>query len=614
LQEWQDQNGGMLAFFNKDGALTFNSSSAIGGALNVYTSYAGAGGIYVRGSASQSANLQEWQNSSGSVLANISSGGTMSAPFYASVNNTGSYLQLDGSSTYVSQRITTSVNLIVKGMASQTANLQEWQNSAGTVLASIGSGGVVTAAKDVWHLSTDTRQRLLYAGDGASIYKTYTSHDWRNASDVLTNRFDANGGQQNLIQAATTIGLIVKAAASQTANLQEWQNSSGSVLTSVNSDGRLWVKSTTEDYATLQVKAYAVGASAANFTGIGGGAEVVFIKPGGTTQLGLAIRGVASQTADLQQWQNSAGTVNASINSSGVLASNGTIQVVGVQSYNGVGSYTIMNYDTGGAVTFTNGAANKGLVVRGAASQTANLQEWQSSTGEVGMLFNMGNAGDPSTLGFSVSRSWAIKWGAEKILSTDGGGLVVTPYTTDRKVLVVKGVTSQTANLQEWQNSSGSVLVKIAADGRTTFPGANADFHSGGNLTVRGSDAWSNNASTLIGTGYAGGIGLIVNAVASQTADLQQWRNSAGSVLAKVDAYGYLTSYGAVLPSGNGSFESAYGGAFMGMKKTSSAVANPGADIARIYLVAGTTAGTLKLVVRAGASGAETTILDNIPQ
>jgi hypothetical protein len=52
----------------------------------------------------------------------------------------------------------------------------------------------------------------------------------------------------------------------------------------------------------------------------------------------------------------------------------------------------------------------------------------------------------------------------------------------------------------------------------------------------------------------------------------------------------------------------------MGMKKTSSAVANPGADIARIYLVAGTTAGTLKLVVRAGASGAETTILDNIPQ
>lgn len=28
----------------------------------------------------------------------------------------------------------------------------------------------------------------------------------------------------------------------------------------------------------------------------------------------------------------------------------------------------------------------------------------------------------------------------------------------------------------------------------------------------------------------------------------------------------------------------------------------------------GTTAGTLKLVVRAGAAGAETTILDNIPQ
>ena len=33
-----------------------------------------------------------------------------------------------------------------------------------------------------------------------------------------------------------------------------------------------------------------------------------------------------------------------------------------------------------------------------------------------------------------------------------------------------------------------------------------------------------------------------------------------------------------------------------------------------MYYRDGTNAGTLKLVVRAGAAGAETTILDNIPQ
>ena len=48
--------------------------------------------------------------------------------------------------------------------------------------------------------------------------------------------------------------------------------------------------------------------------------------------------------------------------------------------------------------------------------------------------------------------------------------------------------------------------------------------------------------------------------------------------------------------------------------KQTAADSNPGANNARIYFRDGTTAGTLKLVVRAGAAGAETTILDNIPQ
>jgi hypothetical protein len=50
------------------------------------------------------------------------------------------------------------------------------------------------------------------------------------------------------------------------------------------------------------------------------------------------------------------------------------------------------------------------------------------------------------------------------------------------------------------------------------------------------------------------------------------------------------------------------------LTKMTSAAANPAANQAKIYLRDGTTAGTLKLVVRAGTAGAETTILDNIPQ
>lgn len=39
----------------------------------------------------------------------------------------------------------TVIPFILKGAAAQTANLQEWQNSAGTVLGSIGSGGALSA-------------------------------------------------------------------------------------------------------------------------------------------------------------------------------------------------------------------------------------------------------------------------------------------------------------------------------------------------------------------------------------------------------------------------------------------------------------------------------------
>jgi hypothetical protein len=48
--------------------------------------------------------------------------------------------------------------------------------------------------------------------------------------------------------------------------------------------------------------------------------------------------------------------------------------------------------------------------------------------------------------------------------------------------------------------------------------------------------------------------------------------------------------------------------------RETAATTNPGANLARIYFRDGTNAGTLKLVVRAGTAGAETTILDNIPQ
>ncbi len=330
------------------------------------------------------------------------------------------------------------------------------------------------------------------------------------------------------------------------------------------------------------------------------------------------IKGAASQSADLQQWQNSAGTVLAKFDSNGNFQNSiQTSTTLYTQSVNS-GSLSFAGVAYNGFSNPSGVTTLPTLVVKGVASQTANLQEWQNSAGTV--LSSINSGGNLILGNQYISNSGASGYGRLQLLDggtnqtvfypASAGLLIANAGVVGMAVVKVRGASGQTANLQEWQNSAGSVIASVNSSGYINSSGGIKASSHGYIYT----SSTQGSVSFMIADGNAAYVPLVIKGVASQTANLQEWQNSSGTVLAKVDAYGYVTSYGAVLPSGNGSFESAYGGAFMGMKKTTSAVANPGADLARIYLVAGTNAGTLKLVVRAGASGAETTILDNIPQ
>ena len=110
-------------------------------------------------------------------------------------------------------------------------------------------------------------------------------------------------------------------------------------------------------------------------------------------------------------------------------------------------------------------------------------------------------------------------------------------------------------------------------------------------------------------------IPLYIRGAASQTANLQEWQNSAGSILGYVNSAAVIRM--PVVQGGAGAetdLRSLNSGGLFTMLKATAAATNPGAGYARLYFRDGTNAGTLKLVVRAGAAGAETTILDNIPQ
>jgi hypothetical protein len=119
-----------------------------------------------------------------------------------------------------------------------------------------------------------------------------------------------------------------------------------------------------------------------------------------------------------------------------------------------------------------------------------------------------------------------------------------TPAATTGIPLIIKGLSSQTADLQQWQDSTGTaVLAKIYANGAIlTTNGITTGSSLFGGVSYNG---FSNPSGiTNIPT-------LVVKATASQTSSLQEWQNSdSTTILAKVDSTGSITANSLTL-SGN---------------------------------------------------------------
>jgi hypothetical protein len=100
--------------------------------------------------------------------------------------------------------------------------------------------------------------------------------------------------------------------------------------------------------------------------------------------------------------------------------------------------------------------------------------------------------------------------------------------------------------------------------------------------------AGSSNTSTLIIKGAGG------------TANILQVMSSANVVVAGINQSGDLTANSITSNS-------------LALTKQATSPASPGANTAVQFIKDGTDAGTLKIAIKAGASGAEITLVDNIP-
>lgn len=94
-----------------------------------------------------------------------------------------------------------------------------------------------------------------------------------------------------------TVTMTVQGALGQSVNLQEWRESDAVARSYVDANGRFVIRSAATPAASLTVATF-----------------------GSPSAIGVVVRGAVSQTGDLQQWQNSAGTVLARVASDGKIS------------------------------------------------------------------------------------------------------------------------------------------------------------------------------------------------------------------------------------------------------------------------------------------------------
>ena len=167
------------------------------------------------------------------------------------------------------------------------------------------------------------------------------------------------------------------------------------------------------------------------------------------------IQGHSTQNARLTQWEDSAGVALAYVGALGDWRTSGTFG-----STTGGKAYLQPNYDTGSFAFITNNAANKGLVIRGMAAQTGNLQEWQTSAATVATISAAGLA---TFAGVTLSTTTSLSLGTPSL----GGGAGVisianatTAPTTDPSG---GGILYVESGALKFRGSSGTITTIAAA-------------------------------------------------------------------------------------------------------------------------------------------------------
>ena len=264
----------------------------------------------------------------------------------------------------------------VKGAASQTADLQQWQNSAGSVLSRITSAGAFTSAVGGHTITSDavgTKPLVLTGASG----QTANMQEWISTAGSIGSAYMSSAGRLSLrttntngvltvgTAAPTNVGIyVIPAANTQTADLVQYVNLAGNAVAGgSNANAQIFTGSTTPITST-------VGGATTAASGNGTTATITT-----TTATNLAVGDIVVVAGVTPTGYNTTGAVVTAVSNTSPFTVSYANTTTGSQTVAGTVATPAQ------ASVTARSAGTRGLIVRAAASQAVDLQQWQTSNG-----------------------------------------------------------------------------------------------------------------------------------------------------------------------------------------------------------------------------------------
>jgi len=446
----------------------------------------------------------------------------------------------------------------------------------------IGSAGYISVDTDS---PTTQEVGLVFRGTSTYwyMYKPANSGDLRLYDSTADRVTFQNGGNvgigttspaarlQIYPNASNTKALVLQGDNNQSSVIQEWQNSSGTQLLRVNADGSLGFNVVIQNQLTAVQYALTANLGSGLRTYSSTGIEL-------DANTGMAIiRGVHNGDTIVSPTRNDSNNLGDVVIQAGGLervrfkaAGNvgiGTTSPTALLAITGTSSLPstlLFNVTSSTNASLFNVQSN-GNVGIGTSNPSTTLHV-SSTLGGAG--FRLQNTSEPSFIfnengtdnAMIRSTSGALRFFGSgslneymRILSTGNVGIGTTSPLAKLHVegsantvqTIIQGNATQTADLQQWQDSTGSILARIQNDG--TFRTASSSRIDGGIITPNIGYSLSNpalinfntaNIGVRITSFNAADTGLQIRGVAAQTGDYLRVVDSGASAKFLVDANG----------------------------------------------------------------------------